>query len=255
MSSYGVDIKELFEAGAQFWHKTSRWHPKMAEYIHSKRNGNHIIDLAKTVTQLEHALDYVEKAVSEGKQVLLVGTKRQAQDVVKKLAEETKMPFVTNRWLGGMLTNFNTMNERIKHLKDIESKMESGQLAAKYSKLEVQRFQEEIEDMNRLYGGIKEMAARPGIVFVFDINHNINAVREARKLGVKVAAISDTNTDPSLVDFPIPANDDAIKTIQLIADYLHKAIDQGKAKQKVAPVADTPKKDEKSVYKKAEVIV
>ena len=134
---------------------------KWPQYIHSKRNGNHIIDLARTVYNWNKHLNYVEKAVSEGKQVLLVGTKRQAQEMVNKLAEETKMPYVTNRWLGGMLTNYNTMNERVKHLKDLESKMESGQLAAKYSKLEVQRFQEEIDAMNALYGGIKEMAAKP----------------------------------------------------------------------------------------------
>ena len=254
MSSYGVDIKELFEAGAHFGHKTSRWHPKMAQYIHSKRNGNHIIDLAKTVSQLEEALNYIEKTVSEGKQVLLVGTKRQAQELVNNLAESTKMPFVTNRWLGGMLTNYNTMNERVKRLKDLESKMESGQLAAKYSKLEVQRFQEEIDEMNKLYGGIKEMAAKLGAVFVFDINHDINAVREARKLGIKAVAIADTNTDPSLVDIPIPANDDAIKTIQLIVGYVQKAIELGKAKQKTVP-KDVQDEKNKPETKKAEVIV
>lgn len=252
MSSYGVDIKELFEAGAHFGHKTSRWHPKMAQFIHSKSAGNHIIDLSKTVTQLEEALSIIEKTISEGKQILLVGTKRQAQDAVNKLAEETRMPYVTNRWLGGMLTNFNTMNERIKHLKDLESKMESGQLAAKYSKLEVQRFQEEIEAMNELYGGIKEMAAKPGVVFVFDINHNINAVKEARKLGIKVIAIADTNTDPSLADLPIPANDDAIKTVQLIAKYLQLAIMAGKAKQKIEPKEELVK--DKKVHSEKEKV-
>jgi len=253
MSSINVDIKELFEAGAHFGHKTSRWHPKMSQYIHSKKNGSHIIDLGKTVALLEDALNYIEKSVSESKQILLVGTKSQSQDIVNQLAQATKMPFVTNRWLGGMLTNQNTMSGRIKHLKDLEAKMESGQLAAKYSKLEVQRFQEEIDAMNNLYGGIKEMAARPGAVFVFDVNHDINAVREARKLGIKVAAIVDTNCDPSLVDYPVPANDDAIKTIQLISDYLQKAIEQGEAKQK--PGEADSQKDKKPEVKKPEIVL
>jgi small subunit ribosomal protein S2 len=227
-----VDIKKLLEAGAHFGHKTSRWHPKMAQYIHSKRDGTHIIDLAKTVTNLEEALSFITKTTAEGKQVLLVGTKRQAQDIVRKLAEDTKMPFVTERWLGGMLTNWNTIGGRVKHLKDLEEKMANGELANKYNKLEVQRFQEEIDQMNVLYGGIKEMHARPGAVFITDIVTDANAVREARKMNLPIVAIVDTNADPSLVTYPIPANDDAIKTIQLVADYVQSAIETGKAKAK-----------------------
>lgn len=224
-----VDIKKLLEAGAHFGHKTSRWHPKMAPFIHSKRDGTHIIDLTKTVQQLESALSFIEQMASEGKQVLMVGTKRQAHDIVKETAVATNMPFVVERWLGGMLTNRNTIGGRIKHLKDLEEKMENGALAAKYSKLEVQRFQEEIDAMNHIYGGIKDLAAKPGAVFVTDVLHDINAVREARKLGVKVVAIVDTNADPTLIDYPIPANDDAIKTIKLIAEYVQAAIESGKA--------------------------
>jgi small subunit ribosomal protein S2 len=237
--SNGVDIKQLLEAGAHFGHKTSRWHPKMAPYIHSKRGGSHIIDLTKTVAGLEDALEFVTKTVGEGKQVLVVGTKRQAQDIITKLAEDTDMPFVTNRWLGGMLTNWPTIGGRVKHLKDLEAKMASGELANKYGKLEVQRFQEEIDQMNLLYGGIKNLAGKPGAVFVVDVNHDMNAVKEARKLNVPIVAIVDTNADPSLVNYPIPANDDAIKTIQLIADYLKQAIEQGKtARTKAAPAPD-----------------
>jgi small subunit ribosomal protein S2 len=227
-----VDIKQLLEAGAHFGHKTSRWHPKMAQYIHSKRDGTHIIDLTKTVEGLNEALAFLTKTASEGKQVLFVGTKRQAQDIVKKAAEDTNMPFVTERWLGGMLTNWNTIGGRVKHLQDLENRMASGELANKYNKLEVQRFQEEIEQMNELYGGIKELAARPGAVFVVDIVAEANAVKEATKLGVPVVAIVDSNADPSLVRYPIPANDDAIKTIQLICDYVQQAVDAGKAKSK-----------------------
>ncbi len=227
-----VDIKKLLQAGAHFGHKTSRWHPKMAPYIHSKREGTHIIDLTKTVAGIEDAMTFISKTVSEGKQILLVGTKKQAKDLVKKVAEDTGMPYVTERWLGGMLTNKQTIGERIKHLKDLESRMASGQLDAKYNKLEVQRFQEEIDQMNNLYGGVKDMAVKPGAVFVVDINNEMNALKEAIKLNYKTIAIADTNTDPSDVDYVIPANDDAIKTLQLILDYIKSAIEDGKSKQK-----------------------
>lgn len=234
-----VDIKQLLEAGAHFGHKTSRWHPRMAEYIHSKREGTHIIDLAKTVTQLEEALAFIEKTTGEGKQILLIGTKRQAHDIVKKLAEETKQPYVVERWLGGMLTNRTTMAGRIKHLKDLEASMDNGTLVAKYNKLEVQRFQEEIDAMNHLYGGVKTMAAKPGALFVTDINNDINAVREARRLGITVVGIADTNVDPTLVDYAIPANDDALKALQLIYGYVQQAIEAGQAAYtKKQPAAD-----------------
>ncbi len=249
-----VDIKQLLEAGAHFGHKTSRWHPKMAPYIHSKRGGTHIIDLTKTVEALTNALKFIEQTAGEGKQILVVGTKRQAIDPVKKLADATNMPFVVERWLGGMLTNRNTIGGRIKHLKDLEAKMENGQLASKYNKLEVQRFQEEIDEMNRIYGGIKDLEPRAGAVFVTDILHDANAVREAQKLNIPVVAIVDTNTNPDGIDYPIPANDDAIKTIQLICDYMQTAIEVGKAAhaKKVEKAAPKPDKDEASV-KKAEV--
>lgn len=244
MATNQVDIEELLTAGAHFGHKTERWHPKMAPYIHSKRGGSHIIDLAQTVDRLNEALDFLTKTAADGKQILLVGTKRQAQDIIKKAAEETGMPFVTERWLGGMLTNWNTIGGRVKHLQDLENRMASGELANKYNKLEVQRFQEEIEQMNLLYGGVKELNARPGAVFIVDIVHDVNAVREATKLGIPIVALVDTNADPSLVKYPIPANDDAIKTIELIVGYVQAAIEAGKMKIKAAPAAD---KDEKSV--------
>jgi small subunit ribosomal protein S2 len=235
-----VDIKQLLEAGAHFGHKTERWHPKMAPYIHSKRGGTHIIDLTKTVTNLETALAFITKVASENKQILMVGTKRQAQDIIKNLAEQTNMPYVTERWLGGMLTNWNTIGGRVKHLKDLEARMATGELSNKYNKLEVQRFQEEIDQMNAIYGGIKEMNSRPGAVFIIDVVNDINAVREATKLHVPIVALVDTNADPSLITYPIPANDDAIKTIQLMADYVKAAIEEGKARtNKLADKSDT----------------
>lgn len=229
MSKVNVDIKQLLEAGAHFGHKTSRWHPKMAPYIHSKRGDSHIIDLTKTVVALQEALDFVIKTTGEGKQILLVGTKRQAQDIIKKVADETKQPYVTERWLGGTLTNWQTISSRVRRLQDLEAKMESGELASKYNKLEVQRYQEEIDHLNQIYGGVKNMPARPGAVFVFDLVHDDLAVKEARKLGLPIIALSDSNANPALATYPIPCNDDAIKTLQLIADYLKQAIQAGQA--------------------------
>lgn len=250
MASNDVDIKKLLEAGAHFGHKTSRWHPKMAPYIHSKRGGSHIIDLTQTVECLETALKFLEETVAGGKQVLIVGTKRQSKDIALNLAEKTGSPFVVNRWLGGMLTNQKTISGRVKHLKDLEAKMESGELAAKYNKLELQRFQEEIDDMNHLYGGIKNMAAKPNVVFVFDILHDENAVREARILKIPVVALVDTNTDPTDIQYPVPCNDDAIKALQVVADYVEVAIMAGKAKQKTDPAAA----ETKPVAKAAEIV-
>lgn len=229
-----VDIKALLAAGAHFGHKTSRWHPKMAPYIHSKRAGSHIIDLTKTVEGLEKALPFLTKTVASGKQVLFVGTKRQAKEIVQAAAEEVKMPFVTERWMGGMLTNTATVNARIKHLKTLETRMASGELASRYSKLEVQRFQEEIDLLNFRYGGIKEMNGTPGAVIVVDVLADDNAVKEAVKLGVPVVAIVDTNANPGAITYPIPANDDAIKSLQLIVDYIKQAVAEGVASRKAA---------------------
>jgi small subunit ribosomal protein S2 len=249
MATSQVDIKQLLEAGAHFGHQSSRWHPRMAPYIHSKREGNHIIDLTKTVEALDKALEFLTKTAGEGKQVLLVSTKRQAKDKIKEVADATGMPYVSERWLGGMLTNQSTIGGRIKRLKDLESRMISGELENRYNKLEVQRFQEEIDEMTHLYGGIKEMAAKPGAVFVADILNDDLAVKEARKLGIPVVAIVDTNGDPSQVTYPIPANDDATKAISLILDYVQTAIQAGQ--KKTAKPADKTEKAPEDAKQKA----
>ena len=223
-----VDIKQLLEAGVHFGHKTSRWHPKMAPYIHSKRQDSHIIDLTKTVEGLDKALPFLTKVAAGGKQVLFVGTKKQAKDAVKATAEKVNQPYVTERWIGGMLTNVATVNQQIKKLKDLEKRMESGDLEKRYSKLEVQRFQEEIDELNTKYGGIKDLNGRPGAVVVTDILVDDGAVREAKVLGIPVVAIVDTNADPSLIDYVIPGNDDAIKGTQLLLDYFAAAVAEGK---------------------------
>lgn len=235
-----ADIKELFASGAHFGHKTSRWHPKMAPYIHSKREGSHVIDLAQTVYKLDEATAFVSQLTASGRSVLLVGTKKQAKDAIKQAAEKTGMPYVAERWLGGMLTNRSTMGARIKYLKKLEEDMASGKLESKYNKLEVQRFQEEIEHMNHMFGGIKNMNQLPAAVFVTDVLHDENAVREARKLSIPIVAIVDTNADPSNIDYVIPANDDAIKSIAYIIDQVVAAIEAGK--QKAAKKQETKDK-------------
>ncbi len=239
-----VDIKKLLESGAHFGHKTSRWHPKMAQYIHSKRGGSHIIDLTKTVEGLQNALSFLESTAASSKQILFVGTKRQAKELVKQTAVDNNMPYAVERWVGGMLTNSNTISQRIKHLKELETKMVSGAFESKYNKLEIQRFQDEIDQMNHLYGGIKEMHQRVGALVVVDLNEDINAIKEAKKLKIPVVAIVDTNADPSLVDYPIPANDDAIKALELILNYMSEAISAGKAKIK-QPTKTTEQNDKK----------
>ena len=223
-----VDMKALLEAGAHFGHKTSRWHPKMAPYIHSKRQDAHIINLEKTVDGLEVALPKITEIVKGGKKVLFVGTKKQMKDIVKEAADSVEMPYVTVRWVGGTLTNVATVNRQIKKLKDLERRMESGELESRYSKLEVQRFQEEIDLLNERYGGIKDMTEQPAALIVIDANEDKNAIKEAKMLNIPVFAITDTNVDPSNIDFVIPANDDAIKATKLILDYFVEAIKEGK---------------------------
>lgn len=222
-----VDIKQLFEAGVHFGHKTSRWHPKMAPYIHSKRQDSHIIDLVTTVDALEKALPFLTKTAAGGKQVLFVGTKKQAKDIVKSTAESTNQPYVTERWIGGMLTNSTTINAQIKKLRDLERRMDSGDLEKRYSKLEVQRFQEEIDALNLKYGGIKNLNGKPGAIIVIDVVEEANAIKEAHTLGIPVIGLVDTNADPSVVDYPIPGNDDAIKGLEVLLGYFAAAVKEG----------------------------
>ncbi len=223
-----VDIKQLLEAGVHFGHKTSRWHPKMAPYIHSKRQDSHIIDLTKTVESLDSALPFLTSVVASGKQVLFVGTKKQAKDAVKAAAEKVNQPYVTERWIGGMLTNVATVNQQVKKLKDLEKRMENGDLEKRYSKLEVQRFAEEIADLNTKYGGIKNMNGRPGAVVVVDVVVDDNAVKEANVLGIPVVGVVDTNADPTPITYVVPGNDDAIKGTSLLLDYFAAAVAEGK---------------------------
>ncbi len=223
-----VDMKELLEAGAHFGHKTSRWHPKMAPYIHSKRQDSHIINLEKTVEGFEVALPKITEIVKSGKKVLFVGTKKQMKDVVREAAESVEMPYAVVRWVGGTLTNVETVNRQIKKLKDLERRMASGELENRYSKLEVQRFQEEIDLLNERYGGIKDMTEQPAAIIVVDAIEDKNAIKEAKGLNIPVFALVDSNVDPTGIDYVIPMNDDAIKATKLALSYFIEAIKEGK---------------------------
>ena len=222
-----ADIRQLFEAGVHFGHQTSRWNPKMAKYIYGKKDGIHIINLDQTVTQLDRASDFLKEVAGRGRQVLFVGTRKQTKEIVKSAAESVGMPCVTERWLGGMLTNQHTIVSQIKKLKLLEKRMASGELANRYSKLEVQRIQEEIDTLNIRYGGIKEMRGKPGAMVVLDAVTDRNAITEAQKLRVPVVAVCDSNANPTGIDYVIPANDDALAGLRLIVDQLAEAVKDG----------------------------
>jgi small subunit ribosomal protein S2 len=225
--SVDVDIKKLLEAGVHFGHKTSRWHPKMAQYIHSKRQDSHIIDLTKTVESLEAVLPELTKIVAKGGKVLFVGTKKQVRPLIKEVAEATGQPYVTERWIGGTLTNAKTVGQQIKKLHNLEKRMDTGELEKRYSKLEVQRFAEEIEALNEKYGGVKDLNGKPAALIVVDVVEERNAVKEAKTLGIPVFGLVDTNADPTEIDYVVPANDDAIKGVGLLLGYMSAAIQEG----------------------------
>jgi small subunit ribosomal protein S2 len=222
-----VSLKELLEAGAHFGHQTRRWNPKMQQYIYGARGGVHIIDLTKTSVLLKEATDFARETAAAGGKVLLVGTKRQAAPVVKDEAIAADMPYVVERWLGGMLTNFRTIRLQVQRLKKLETGLESGDYLSKYNKKEVLDFTNEASALDRVFGGIKNMDGLPGAVFLVDVPKESIAVAEARKLGIPVIAIADTNADPDLIDYPIPANDDAIRTVRIITHQIAQAAAEG----------------------------
>ena len=229
-----VAMKQLLEAGVHFGHQTRRWDPKMAEYIFQARNGIHIIDLQKTSKKLDEAYEFVKEQVEEGKTVLFVGTKKQAQECMKQAAIKCGMYYVDQRWLGGMLTNFNTIQKRIQRLKDLEAMQEDGTFDV-LPKKEVILLKKEMEKLERNLGGIKDMDKLPGVIFLVDPKKERIAVLEAKKLGIPVVGLVDTNCNPEEVDYAIPGNDDAIRAVKLIADVMANAVIEGKQGESFEP--------------------
>ena len=232
-----VSMKQLLEAGVHFGHQTRRWNPKMAAYIYTERNGIYIIDLQKTVKKLEEAYSFVKDVAAEGKSILFVGTKKQAQDAIREESARCGMYFVNSRWLGGMLTNFKTMRTRITRLNQIKKMQEDGTFDL-LPKKEVIKLQLEIQKLEKYLGGVKEMKKLPGAMFVVDPRKEKNAIAEARKLGIPVVAIVDTNCDPDEVDYVIPGNDDAIRAIKLISQTMANAVLEGKQGEQLEVAAE-----------------
>ena len=228
-----VSMKQLLEAGVHFGHQTRRWNPKMAEYIFTERNGIYIIDLQKTVKKLDEAYDFIKEIAAEGGEVLFVGTKKQAQDAIKEEAQRCGMHFVNARWLGGMLTNYRTIKTRIARLEQLNKMKEDGTFDL-LPKKEVAKYELEIEKLEKYIGGITEMKKQPAAMFIVDPRKEKIAVAEAKKLGIPVIAIVDTNCDPDDVDYVIPGNDDAIRAVKLIAETMANAILEGKQGEQFA---------------------
>jgi small subunit ribosomal protein S2 len=226
-------MKQLLEAGVHFGHQTRRWNPKMATYIYTERNGIYIVDLQKTVKKLEEAYNFVRDLAAEGGTVLFVGTKKQAQEAIKEEAERVGMYYVNARWLGGMLTNFKTMRGRVDRLTQLKKMQEDGTFDM-LPKKEVMKHMGEMEKLEKYLGGVKTMKKLPSALFVVDPRKEHNAIAEARKLGIPVVAIVDTNCDPDEIDYVIPGNDDAIRAIRLISSVMANAIAEGKREEESA---------------------
>ena len=222
-----VSMKQLLEAGVHFGHQTRRWNPKMAKYIFTERNGIYIIDLQKTVKKAEEAYNFVRNVAESGKSVLFVGPKKQAQEAIKEEALKADQYFVNERWLGGMMTNFKTIQARVKRLKELEAMAEDGTFEV-LTKKEVQGLKHEMEKLEKYLGGIKDMKELPGALFIVDPRKERIAVAEAHKLNIPIVAIIDTNCDPDEIDYPIPGNDDAIRAVKLITGKIADAVIEGR---------------------------
>lgn len=221
-----ISMRDLLEAGVHFGHQTGRWNPKMAPYIYGARNGVHILDLAQTVTRLEDATDFVRELSASGQQVLFVGTKRQAQDVIRNEADRANMPYVVTRWLGGTLTNFMTIRQRVDYMIELERREEAGQLDL-LPKKEALKLRDKLTRLHRYLRGLRDMTSLPGALFVVDVPREHIAIAEARRLNIPIIAVCDTNSDPNLIDFPIPSNDDAIRAVRLLTSQIADACQSG----------------------------
>ena len=243
--------KDLLDAGAHFGHLTRKWDPKMAPYIFMEKNGIHIIDLNKTLVSLDYAATAIRNIAKSGRKIMFVATKKQAQEIVTTEAERLKMPFVTDRWLGGMLTNFATVRKSLKKMATIDKMVKENTAYAALAKREKLMMSRERAKLDRVLGGIADLGRLPAALFIVDVKREHIAVKEAHKLGIPVFAICDTNSNPELVQFPIPANDDASKSIQLIVSVIGKAIEDGLSERKVDKEdADRKEADEAAIAEK-----
>jgi small subunit ribosomal protein S2 len=222
-----LDIEKMAQAGLHLGHKITKIHPKMKPYIYGVKNTFHIIDLTKTAKKFREALEFIKELIKENKNLLLIGTRPQAKILIKELAKELDLPYVTERWLGGTFTNFEQIKNRTLYLKDLEKKKESGEFE-KYSKKERIKIEKELENMRKKFEGLKNLEELPEAIFVLDIKKDSLACKEAKKRGIKIIGIVDTNADPNLVDYPIPANDDAISSLKYILSKVKEAILRGK---------------------------
>ncbi len=221
-----LNIKEFLEAGVYFGHPTRQFDPRIRPYLYGKRQGIYIIDIEKTIEKIKEAGEFLKKVASQNKKILFVGTKKQAESVVKEMAEKCKMPYVNYRWIGGTLTNFNEIRKRIERLEEIETLESSGKINL-YTKKEILLIQKEKEELLKKFGGIREMTDYPGAIIVVDVKREINAIKEAQKMKIPTIGIVDTNGNPELVDYPIPANDDGLKSIQVVLSKLVDYIIEG----------------------------
>jgi small subunit ribosomal protein S2 len=224
-----VSMRQMLEAGVHFGHQTRYWNPKMRSFIFGHRNKIHIVNLEKTLPLYNDAMNFIGKLSSKGGKILFVGTKRSARDAVREEAERCGMPYVNHRWLGGMLTNFKTIKQSIKRLKELEAMEADGSMSAKFNKKEALGMHREMEKLDRSLGGIKDMAGLPDAMFVIDTGHEKIAISEAQKLGIPVIGVVDTNNDPESIDYVIPGNDDAIRAVQLYVQGASAAILEGRA--------------------------
>jgi len=234
-------MNDLLEAGVHFGHMTRKWNPKMKEYIFTARDGVHVIDLAITVEKLKEAAKAIEGITASGKEVLLVGTKRQASVVLSELGEKYGVPYIAQRWLGGLLTNFESVRTTWEHLNDLQAQMDNKAEFEKLTTRDQYALRKEHEKLSKLVGGLRNMTQIPGAIFVVDVKREQTALEEAKKMGVPVIALVDTNVDPKLVDYPIPGNDDAIKSIEIVSEFICKAVDESKNPTKKAAATKTTK--------------
>ncbi len=244
-----LSLEELLKAGVHFGHKVSKWHPKMAPYIYGNKNGVHIINLERTVVELEKALNYLKKLALEGKVILFIGTKEQAQEILKQAAKDCGMPYMTAHWVGGLFTNFSIIVQRVKRLKKLEDDKERGKLK-KYTKKEQLEFEGEMAKLKVSFDGVRDLNKTPDAIFVVDIKREKTAVREAKRKQIPIVAMVDTNVNPEVVDYPIPANDDGLKSLEMIIGLVAEAIKEGRGE-----VSGDKENKEETVKKEVQILL